>query len=331
MSYSVWEPISVHELYEYSDPRQLLSAACQQNHISIVQKLFVQLDVSAFDLMGMVINGNRTDMTTWKYIIKFVQKEDATRTFQCFKKTTHTLLSYLCSVLHYEHLDIAKEKITSLLDLGCQWDYEIDQKTPLSYLIEYDDALPLLSWCIHEKGANPHDGHLLVYASNGITKKQHMDRSNVWKAHVLHAQEENADIDRDVLQTYKPFKNKRVFTYLLELDLDVEDCIDSGMTPFIAACSEGTLYKVQQLLEKGVSIYKKTKEGTDAWFWANIHYREVWGDDPSVRFLRDTLRQYEERQSHFWTSLLEVSRGSKESLLQDVPIQELLQVFVRCL
>jgi len=310
MSYSVWEPISVHELYEYSDPRQLLSAACQQNHISIVQKLFVQLDVSAFDLMGMVINGNRTDMTTWKYIIKFVQKEEATRTFQCFTKTTHTLLSYLCSVLHYEHLDIAKEKITSLLELGCRWDYEIDQKTPLSYLIDYDDALPLLSWCIQEKGANPHHGHLLVHASNGITKKQHMERSN-----------------GDILGTYRPYKNKRVFTYLLELGLDVEDCIDSGMTPFIAACSEGTLYKVKQLLEKGVSIYKKTKEGTDAWFWADIHYAEVWGDDPRIRFLRDTLRQYEEKQLHFWTSLLNVSR---ESLLQDVPIQELLQVFVRC-
>ena len=116
----------------------------------------------------------------------------------------------------------------------------------------------------------------------------------------------------------------------------MEDCIDSGMTPFLAACSEGTLYKVQRLLEKGVSIYKKTKEGVDAWFWADIHNLlepwsihnlwEPWSDDGSAIFLRNTLQQHEQIQRQFWISVLEVT---KDSMLQDVPFQELVQVLTK--
>jgi hypothetical protein len=342
MSYlSVWtHPVS---LFEYSEPWYLLVSACQQNNIHIVRKLINQVNVSAFDLMAMVIYGNRKDMTTWKYIMKFLKnekKEDATRTFQCYEKTTHTLLSYLCFVIQhdqyeqhgrYDHLDIAKQKITSLLELGCRWDQEIDQKTPLSYLILFDEALPLLSWCINQKGANPHCGHLLVYASNGITKKQHMERVDAWKESL--EQQSMVERERELVQKYrkyKPYKNKLTFTYLLELGLDVEDCIDSGMTPFLAACSEGSLYKVQRLLEKGVSIYKKTKEGVDAWFWADIHYLwEPWSDDASALFLRNTLQQHERIQKQFWTSILDVVEVTRESMLQDVPFQELLQVLAK--
>lgn len=350
MSYlSVWtHPVS---LLEYSEPWYLLVSACQQNNIHIVRKLINQVnDVSAFDLMGMVIYGNRADMTTWKYIMKLLKKEKneyATRTFQCYEKTTHTLLSYLCFVIQhdqyyqhgrYDHLDITKQKITSLLELGCRWDFEIEQKTPLSYLILCDEAIPLLSWCINEKGANPHVGHLLVYASNGITKKQHRERVEAWKERLTHY-EEQPIIERELVQKYrkyKPYKNKLMFTYLLELGLDVEDCIDSGMTPFLAACSEGTLYKVQRLLEKGVSIYKKTKEGVDAWFWADIHKLlepwsihnlwEPWSDDGSAIFLRNTLQQHEQIQKQFWISVLEVT---KDSMLQDVPFEELVQVLTK--
>jgi hypothetical protein len=181
--------------------------------------------------------------------------------------------------------------------------------------------LPLLSWCVNEKGANPHCGHLLVYASNGITKKQHMERVDAWKERL----EEQPMVERE--RKYKPYKNNLMFTYLLELELDVEDCINSGMTPFLAACSEGTLYKVQRLLEKGVSIYKKTKEGVDAWFWADIHYLwEPWSDEASALFLRNTLQQHERIQKQFWTSILE---ASKDSMLQDVPFQELVQVLAK--
>lgn len=279
----VWNfPTKAHE---YSDPWYLLSNACQRNQIKLVQNLFIRTNVDPFYLMGMVIHGNGTDMTTWNYMIQFLKKEDVSRTFLDYKDKEHSLLSYLCS-LHHDDFSIATLKINSLLDIGCSLDQLVGEKTPLSYLVERDNRFPLLTWCITDKGANPHLGHLLVYASQ-----------------------------------FYGAENSHVFSYLLSLGLNIEDRLENGMTPFLAACESYDFLKITQLLEKDVSIYRKTKEGIDAWYYVTCNGYKY------PNRLRELLQEHDTRQKQFWTMLFE--EIAHESNVKDIPIQEIIQVLVK--
>ena len=312
-----------------------LITACKKNNLKIVQQLIGQCNLDAFDLMCMVINGNCSKLETWNFIMPLLTREDATKTFLCYEQKQHTLLSYCCSRNYYGDEKIMKYKIASLLELGSQWDQVIhDQKTALTFLVTCNFILPVLRWCIEETGANPHHGHLLVYASNGITKEDHVARAEAHRQYELYSTPGGAPMaEPEESSRCRPYKNNDTFSYLLELGLDVEDTLDSGMTPFLAACSEcqeTNVQKVQGLLGKGASIYKKMNDGVDAWYWAEEYRYMQWGSEDFVYYLRDLLLQHEREQSVYWTTVLdEVVHDPLPNLLQEVPFRELISFFAK--
>ena len=114
------------------------------------------------------------------------------------------------------------------------------------------------------------------------------------------------------------------FTYVylsIIIGLNVEDRLENGMTPFIAACESYDFLKITQLLEKGVSIYRKTKDGIDAWYYVTCNGYKY------PNRLRELLQEHETRQKQFWTMLFE--EIVHESSVKDIPIQEIIQVLIK--
>ena len=56
------------------------------------------------------------------------------------------------------------------------------------------------------------------------------------------------------------------------MGLDVNERLnENGMTPLLAACCEGNLFKVEQLLLSGASITTQSTDGMTVWSWAKRH------------------------------------------------------------
>jgi hypothetical protein len=243
----------------------------------------------------------KRDVPLWEYMVRLLSKDDATKTFlvpSC--KEEHTLLTYLCKEIN-RHEKI-KQKIWPLLALGCQWDQVVQtNKTALSWLVTSDSHLEIIKWGVMHK-ANVHKGHVLIYASNRISKE-----------------EQAIKMEFSGSEIGKPFQNNAVFDYLIHLGVDVHDVLDDGTTPLLAACCEGNVHKVSNLLSRGAYLYSKTNEELDVWFWAE-QFRGVQGSR-----LREVLFQYESKQTKYWTEMVhEVMDES--SILKDVPIHEVLMV-----
>ena len=243
----------------------------------------------------------KRDVPLWEYMVRLLSKDDATKTFlvpSC--KEEHTLLTYLCKEIN-RHEKI-KQKIWALLALGCQWDQVVQtNKTALSWLVTSDSHLEIVKWSVMHK-ANVHKGHVLIYASNRILKE-----------------EQAIKMEFSGSEIGKPFQNNAVFDYLIHLGVDIHDVLDDGTTPLLAACCEGNVHKVSNLLSRGAYLYSKTNEELDVWFWTE-QFRGVQGSR-----LREVLFQYESKQTKYWTEMVhEVMDES--SILKDVPIHEVLMV-----
>jgi hypothetical protein len=259
----------------------------------------------------------------------------------------------------------SREVFSGLLDMGCQWDQEVQGgKTALSFLVHSWDY-KLIEWCVG-KGANLQKGRLLVYASKGLTKSQYEERAEIEIHHrylTLNGMTPLADPEL----IHPPYENRRVFTYLVLNGAPVNE-VDSvtGMTPLITACCEDNLEKVRLLLQHGAtdSLYRKNKEGMDAFAFAKLQARKYitvkneekeedddvfmkgsWHqmlsqiDDSVMRniylqqeqeeddiLLIDLLRSIEVEQKQYWTEMLE------EVFLDghvEVLFGELLQVVVK--
>lgn len=98
-------------------------------------------------------------------------------------------------------------------------------------------------------------------------------------------------------------------------------------TPLLSVCSEGEHEKIQNLLQSGglgLSLYSKTKDGLDVWFWAE-YYKFGW---PNSYAMRDILQQFETEQKRYWTELTtKVSKDTKlEKTLLLQEIRDMLYV-----
>lgn len=246
----------------------------------------------------------KRDVPLWEYMVRLLSKDDATKTFlvpSCGEE--HTLLTYLCKEIN-RHEKI-KQKIWPLLALGCQWDQVVQKdKTALSWLVTSDSHLEIVKWSVMHK-ANPHKGHVLIYASNRISKE-----------------EQAIKMEFSGSEIGKPFQNHGVFDYLIHLGVDVHDVLDDGTTPLLAACCEGNVHKVSTLLARGAYLYSKTNEGLDVWFWAE-QFRGVQGSS-----LRDVLFHYESKQTQFWTEMVQQVMG-ESSLVKEIPFREILSVLTK--
>lgn len=303
--------------------------SCRNNYHDDVKKHFPLTKWSPFELMIITIHGLAyRQLHTFYFLLPKLQKADATRTFVLPNGDEHTLLTLFCAraAAYQVH---PRDAFCGLLELGCQWDQEVQGgKTALSFLV-HSREVDLMKWCVG-KGAKLQKGHLLVYASKGLTKRQYEERAEIEKQHRYLASNGMTPL-ADPETIHPPFNNKGMFRYLVENGALVDDVEPTtGMTPLIAACSEDSLYKVRLLLQHGAahSLYRKNKEGMDAFAFAKL---EEWkyitedGEEQEVEddddvSLHNLLRSVEAEQKEYWTEMLE------EVMLQDVPFCDMLQV-----
>ena len=247
--------------------------SCRNNYHDDVKKHFHLTKWTPFELMIITIHGLAyRQLNTFFFLLPKLQKEDATRTFLLPNGQEHTLLTLFCCAASYQNNP--RDGLCGLLELGCQWDQEVQGgKTALSFLVRCWDH-KIIQWCV-DKGANLQKGHLLVYASNGLTKRQYEERAEIEKTNRYLATNGMTPL-ADPEKVHSPFNNKRTFLYLLENGAIVNDVEPTtGMTPLIAACCEDSLYKVRLLLQYGAadSMYLRNKEGMDALAFAKL---EEW-------------------------------------------------------
>jgi hypothetical protein len=265
-----------------------------------------------FDFVVFAIQENVTDL--FDFMLYRLSPNETTKTFT-YEGVEHTLLSFCCSRPFYYTLnpEIIYKQITSLVKAGCQFDQEIgiERKTALSFMVTKDQTLSVVKWCIETMGANPRKGYLLHYACNFISREEREERvlSGTWSYEMVH-------------------RNLDMYKYLLSLGLELEECMEkTGLTPLLAVCSEGNTQKVYLFLQVGgenVSLYRKTKEGVDVWFWAEQYkYKHQHVKSFYVYPIRDVLLAHKEKYILFWKEMME--EVMNQSLLQDVPLCDILQ------
>jgi len=260
----------------------------------------------------------QNDLSTWNFILSILTKEDTTKTFiEPLYKKEHSLLTYLCSLLHVEDLFI-EDKISSLIIAGCQWDQEVQERTALSFFVHSGYNFSIIKWCIRH-GANPYKGNLLVYSSNWITESQYEK--------YLISQKDDNSISQFTLPVdackCRPYSNLLVFDYLLEIGVSIHDTIHNGVTPLLAACCEGNEYKIKTLLSLGASLYTSTKDGINASVWIHRHSTQKWYQyDINPHSLVKIVNDYE---LAFWKEII-TSLSIQETSF--VPYNELLTILL---
>jgi hypothetical protein len=335
MKNSIWDFPSRWE--DYQLPRFVMIDACKKNDLTTVMKLIDETEWSPFELMIMTIHGNERGDQVFSFLLSRLSQEDMTKTFLYYDQDVeHTLLTFYCSLIFYrEKLENVQSKMIRLIQAGSQLNQEVgdERKTALSFMVTADFNLSVLKWCIQTMGANPRQGHLLHHACNSISKHAHESRvqAEQWYAEMLNGTN-TPMAEPEELSDCKPYENTQVYRYLLSLGLDLEECItETGLTPLLSVCSEGNSDKVRAFLQVGganVSLYRKTKEGLDVWFWAEEYKYRNW-DQGYTYPLRDVLLAYKEEQHQYWKEMMEEVMGGQPSLLQEVPVRDMLEVVSR--
>lgn len=311
---------------DWNTDKNNIILACLHHRPEQLERLLPTTEWTPFELMITVISSNRhnENVAIWNRILSLLTPEDTVKTIiDPDSLHQYTLLSLLCynATLHKpkkNETNTIYQKIESLLSLGCKWDSQ-ENHSPLLWFIWSNECLELLKWCI-EKGANPHHGHLLCYSSNYKNKQMQLEKT---KAEEF--SKENPELpDPIILQLYKPLKNNLILDYLISIGLDVDDTLENGRTPLLSACSEGTIDKVQALVEAGASIYCKTNDDTDVWFWAEQHYTMSLSNKHYP--IQKLLLEYEKKQK-FWKNVLE-EIINESTMLQKVSYPNLIQVLV---
>lgn len=303
------------ELYKstiFDDPstesERLVISAIKMDNVSKVMLYLHKTNWTPFDVLllsiFLAIHEDHQSTVVFKIMLSHLSHLDTTRTFS-YNDVEHTLLSFCCSRPFYKSISY---RITCLVQSGCNFDQEIgfERKTALSFMVPMSQKLSLVQWCIETMGANPRKGYLLHYACNFITRDTHEERvlSGEWSYFNVH-------------------RNLDMYQYLLSLGLNVEECMDTtGLTPLLAACSEGNAQKVYSLLQAGginISLNRKTKEGLDVWFWAN-HYKNNNGTEYPMK---QVLLAHKAEQSRYWKEMMKEAT-SQMSLLQEIPVRDVL-------
>lgn len=325
--YSIWDFPTRWEDYQLD--RFLILEACKKNNIEIFMRLFHKTEWTPFQLMISTIYGNERGSDIFSFLLTRLSPKDMKTTFRVYDNgIEHTLLSYYCSRISFrERLELVQAKFTSLLEAGSEFDQEINgNKTALSFLVESDFNFYILKWCIEALGANPHKGYLLHFACNSISKEENEKRVAAQIAYSAILNNNNTPMaEPEEITTSSPHENIRLYRYLLSLGLDLEECMEeTGLTPLLAVCSEGNTDKVNSLLQFGganISLYRKTKDNLDVWYWAEFYKFKNWGDDGYTYPLRDLLLTHKAAQTIYWEEIME---EMGDSILQNVQVHDIL-------
>jgi hypothetical protein len=305
--------------------------SCRNNYHDDVKKHFHLTKWTPFELMIITIHGLAyRQLHTFAFLLPKLQKTDATRTFLLPNGEEHTLLTLFCARAAVYQVN-PRDAFCGLLELGCQWDQEVQgDKTALSFLVRSGDN-KLIEWCIG-KGATLQKGHLLVYASKGLTKRQYEERAEIEKTHRYLATNGMTPL-ADPETVHPPFNNKRMFRYLVENGAPVND-VDhtTGMTPLITACCEDNPYKVRLLLQHGAvdSLYRQNNEGMDAfafaklqeWKYVTVKKEEAEEDDDTVMQKAYEQQEMAEEDDDYYSFM---QKKNKEEDEDDISLLNLLR------
>ena len=222
---------------------------------------------SIYSLVNHCIQNYQCCVPIWKCLLKYLPSAEV-----------NGLCNLLCQY-YASRRDTYKEEfpMEDIFDLfikkGAYINFIFYDQTYLSYLVKTNNV-SLVKKCVEQYGANPHLSHLLIHACNFLTECQY-----IFVKQMKHRLISSEWIRKDVIDMTTPYVNHDVYSYLLQLHLNVNERDKHGMTPIISACSEGSVSKIKLLLAHHPNLSFRTEntrdlfsgeeyKGVDCWEWA---------------------------------------------------------------
>ena len=284
----------VDQLFDFCGAQHHFSKEKEKRSIQSFDYLLSLEKTSTYDLFKQCIHNYQCCVPIWNSLLQ-----------HCHKKPE--LNSHFHELCRYYALRTPKYKpefpIETILDLfikkGVYVNYTIYGESCLSFLVKSNN-LSLVKKFVEQYGAKPHTTNLLIQACNALNERQyHLIKEQKTTTRRITIEE----MDDIIVRIKTPYDNVDVFSYLVnDLQLDVDEKNKGGMTPLIAACSEGSIPKVRLLLARHPDFRPRTNslkdfltyyEGVDCWTWAKRN--------PPVHCL---LLQYKEEVRQTYTELL---------------------------
>ena len=285
----------VDQLFDFCGAQHHFSKEKEKRSIQSFDYLLSLEKTSTYDLFKQCIHNYQCCVPIWNSLLQ-----------HCHKKPE--LNAHFHELCRYYAIRTPEYKpefpIETILDLfikkGVYVNYTIYGVSCLSFLVKTNN-LPLVKKFVEQYGANPHSTNLLIQACNALNESQYdfiQEQKTTARLSTI--------LEDDIVRILKPYDNVYVFSYLVnDIQLDVNEKNSDGMTPLIAACSEGSIPKVRLLLARHPDFLPRSKnssndfntgqryDGVDCWTWAKRN--------PPVHCL---LLQYKEEVRQTYTELL---------------------------
>lgn len=255
--------------------------ACIDNDVDTVVNLIQRATISPIRLMMAIVTSVHDTWSVWEHVLPMVGNVNAIIKGK-------TLLMHCCSTPDPSLL----EKIQRLVFAGCDLNKVVNGCTALSFLVKTNEV-DTIKWCIAH-GAAPQLGHLLVHVFNHVDESQSV--MNEWLMDDF--AERLAELGGGHCIPYLPYSNKPMLEFVLTLNLDVNEPDQNGVTPLIAACSEGIIDKIALLLRHGV----------------NTEYELGYN---SALNLQEAMEKHEEYERLQWLAVLQHMQPPEQSSLED--------------
>lgn len=277
-----------------------LLIALLDNNPDIVSSLLHTSQWSIMELMMIIIYAEHTTFDTWDLLLPLLSLEDMKTVFYVpFCNQYVTLLYYTLLTSRDIYSDHTKCQIKRFIDYGADLNQMVDEKTLLSYVVNYnpynhssvENSVSFVAWCM-EQGADHHLGHLLIYSCNYDMSLLHKTRSLPIKK-----------ITYDVV----------LYQYLLSIGCDRNDRLENGYYAIEAVCNEGNIEKVTLFLETEIDLYLPLS----CWTYG-LYHRSLVCDEHTLWYpILSQLQTYHYKQYDTWKKIVKtIEIISKEMELE---------------
>ena len=299
----------IDQLFDFCGAQHHFSSEKEKRSINSFDYLLSLNKTNIFDLIDQCISNYQCCAPIWNSLL---QKFDNNKFQIELNGHFHKLCRYYAIRTPEYKPDFPIDQILDLfIKKGVNVNYTFYGESCLSFLVKTNN-LSLVKKLVEQYGANPRKSNLLIHACNALNESQY------------HFIEENksttGSLMDDIVRISTPYDNRDVFSYLVnELGLDVDEKNKDGMTPFIAACSEGSIPKVKLILARHPNLRPCTNsskdlttgqryDGVDCWTWAQRN--------PQVHGI---LLQYKEELRQTYMELLkEIKENGTQSIVDGV-------------